>query len=187
MGELTSADVDLYTNGRLPADDALTTVTLNSALAAARRYCEWHVSPVRTETKILDGPGHHLLLLPTQRLVSLNSITEDGVTLSVGTLHISADGPVRVAKGANPHLPYRFSPRWSSGYSAITVNMTHGYDEVDAADWRLAVLDACERFTELDTLGMQRYSVDDIVRQWFESNEAFNTRLLEPFRLLEPV
>jgi hypothetical protein len=82
---------------------------------------------------------------------------------------------------------YRFSPRWSSGYSAITVNMTHGYDEVDAADWRLAVLDACERFSELDTVGMQRYDVDDVKRYWFESREAFNTRLLEPFRLLEPV
>src|SRR5690348_16817007 len=138
MPELTPADLDLYTKGRLPVDDVETNRILQRALRAARRYCEWHVTPVKMgDVVTLDGPGHRLLMLPTMKLITLNSVMEDGAALDVSKLKVSAGGPVRVRKDG--------WCRWSHEYSSIIVNMDHGYTEDEADDWRLAVLDACDR------------------------------------------
>lgn len=136
-GELTPEDVETFTNGRLEADDDTTAKLLTVAVAAARRYCGWHVTPVRTGDAItLDGPGSGLLVLPTLRLTELTSVTEDGVAVDLTTMAWSARGLVRKKSGM----------RWSDQFGSIEVEMSHGFAE--APDWQAAVLSMVDRTSE---------------------------------------
>lgn len=136
-GELIPADVDAFTKGRLSKDDPLTATLLAAAVADTRSYCgDWHVTPVRVDQTItLDGPGSGLLVLPTLRMTALTAVSEDGAALDVTTLAWSTRGLVRKKSGA----------RWSDQYGAITVEFTHGFTPVEAADWRRVVLSAVDR------------------------------------------
>lgn len=139
MPELSAADVAQYTKGRLaapvpPDTDNETTRLLAERLTAARRYCGWHVTPVREDDELtLDGPGGRLLRLPTLRLVELVEVTENGVTLDVADLNVSPLGLVSKKSGGY----------WASNFGAITVKMTHGFDT--APDFDAAVLSAIDR------------------------------------------
>lgn len=105
-------------------------------LAAVRRYCGWHVSPVLTDDVVtLDGPGDGLLVLPTLRMSALTKVVEDGVELDLSTLAWSVRALVRKKSGA----------RWSGEYGAITVTFTHGFTEVEAADWWRTVQQVADR------------------------------------------
>lgn len=181
MAELQPSDLDAYTRGRLPAAEPETQKILDRSLAAARRYCEWPVTPpIANDVVTLDGLGGRVLALPTLKLSALHSVVEEGTSLDVSAIYKSAAGVVRLRKASGAC--------WSRRYSGIVVTMTHGYDETKAEDFRLAVLDACDRFSaEVGTGGLKRYDVDDVEREWFDRPEiAFNTRLLEPFRLIRP-
>lgn len=94
------------------------------ARSVARRFCGWHVTPVQEEVVTLDGPGSALLVLPTLRLVELTAVVEDGVTLDVADLFVSAQGLVRKKSGV----------WWSRNYGAIVVTMTHGFPAADELD-----------------------------------------------------
>ncbi|MGV0627204.1 hypothetical protein [Mycolicibacter minnesotensis] len=136
-GELTPADVEAFTKGRLSKDAPNVAALLTTALAAARRYCGWHVTPVRTADVItLDGPGSGMLVLPTLRLTALTSVTEDGIAVDLSTLAWSARGLVRKKSGA----------RWSDKFGSIEVTMSHGFAE--APDWQAAVLSMVDRISE---------------------------------------
>lgn len=105
------------------------------ARSVARRFCGWHVTPVREDDEVtLDGPGSQLLVLPTLRLVELVSVVEDGVTIDVADLFVSARGLVRKKSGA----------WWSRNYGAIVVTMTHGFD--DAAGLEDGAIDYAQGF-----------------------------------------
>jgi hypothetical protein len=117
------------------------------ARSAARRFCGWHVTPVREDHVVtLDGPGSPLLVLPTLRLVELTAVVEDGVSLDVSTnLYVSERGLVRKKSGAC----------WSGVYGSIVVTMTHGFDDApiddadfSAADFNAAVASMAERSTD---------------------------------------
>ncbi|OIN79805.1 hypothetical protein BMG05_16585 [Mycobacterium malmoense] len=130
---MTPDDVEQYTTGRLAASDPETARLLTTALAAARAYCGWRVTPVAVETITVDGPGSRLLSLPTLQLVELQAVTENGVELDIDELHWSKAGLVRKKSGH----------RWSHRYDAITVTMNHGYD--NAWGWQSAVLELIDR------------------------------------------
>jgi len=193
VAELTPQDVADYTNNRLPADDPETQRLLDYALAAVRNYCEWHVTPPRDETLVFDGEGSRILVLPTMYLVELKSVEENGHSLDVS-------GLVASAYNAGKRTPVRLRKRsggvWAMGYSNIVVEMTHGFDEEDAADFRLAVLDAVDRFAQtkgnVSVGGLKRYDVDDVKREWFDpragdfAERVINERLVEPYRILLP-
>lgn len=182
MGELTAADVSTFTGGRLP-NDSNTQALLDSALAAARRYCGWTVSPVATVTLTIDGPGGRVLSLPTLRLNSLSAVTEIGVALDVSKLDVSK------TKGTVEKFPYGY---WTSRAGAITVTMTHGYTESEAADWRRAILrlvDLMDRDekTERDTPDLIMKRIDDVQYQWAQGIIETDDKLcsmLSPFRIL---
>lgn len=136
-GELTPGDVEDATKGRLSATDPNTARLLASVLAAARRYCGWHVTPVRAAEAItVDGSASATLVLPTLRMTALTSVTEDGSAVDMSTLAWSARGLVRKKSGA----------RWSGKFRSIDVTMTHGFD--DAPDWQAAVLAMVDRVSE---------------------------------------
>lgn len=138
MPEPTVADVEAYTQGRLLASDARTATLLAASLSAARRYCRWHVTPLRSDTFTLDGPGNRIVVLPTLNLVSLVSLTEDAVAIDVTTVQWSSLGLVTKA----PNSVW-LSPLWTSALRGVVAQVTHGFD--DAPDFNMGVLQAVER------------------------------------------
>lgn len=165
MPELTVDDVIQYTNGRLE-DNEETERMLAVALATARRYAGWHVSPVILGDEVtLDGPDSRILWLPTKKLVELNSVEEDGFTVSLTDLRWSATIPesqVRMRK--------RSTGFWSGDYQAIVVDMDHGYTEDEAADWRQAILTMVDQMASVQLgvseIGLRRKRVDDVEYEW---------------------
>lgn len=143
MAELTTLDVELYTKGRLAEADSQTQRQLASALSLARRYCGWHVTPVKTDSLVtLDGPGGPLLVLPTLRLVQLTALTEDGIPADVEQVSTSVRGLLRKKSGYTGGGP-GVAGWWSDQLGGIEVSMVHGF--TDAPEWQSAVLSYIDR------------------------------------------
>lgn len=181
MAELTADDVEQYTRGRLKASDDETDRLLSGALAAARRACGWHVSPVIEETLELDGEGGNVLSLPTLRIVTLTSVTELGRSYNVAT-----ELDVSKRKG---NIMKRGGGCWSNRYGAIEVTLEHGFTEEEAQDWRTAVLEATNRLA-VDVFrkdpNVTRKRVDDVDIYWSDRvvGEFENDPALGRFRIL---
>lgn len=126
--------LEQFTRGRLDRDDDESQRQLNAALAAARRYCGWHVTPVLTSTAItIDGPGQAYLFLPTLNLTAVSAVVENGVSLNVATLGWSARGV----------LVKTDNTIWAAGLSNITATVSHGYATAD--DFESVVFSAVDR------------------------------------------
>jgi len=69
--------------------------------------------------------------LPTMNLLEVSGVVENGVTLDVTKLDVSR------VKGA---VEKQWPGHWTRRLGAITVTFTHGFTEIEAADWRRAVL-----------------------------------------------
>ena len=181
--ELTPSDVETYTGGRL-GDDATTAQLLASALAAARRYCGWHVNPVRVDDEVtVDGTGGWVLSLPTMNLLSVREVDEDGITWGPEELRISRTrGTVTKRSGG----------RWTAAYGAVTAVMTHGFTNAEAAEWRQGVLRltdlmARESSDQRDSAALIRKRVDDVEYQWAAtliSTDARLAALFSAYRIL---
>lgn len=196
MPELAPSDVEAYTNGRLLALSTETGRLLNAALAVARHYVGWHVSPVKVgDVATIDGPGGYVLPLPTRRLLDITDVTEDATALDVTKLNWSVDGYVRKVNRQS----------WSCKYRGVVVTMNHGYTEEEAADWRQAILDMVDQMSVIkvtDSGGggagaLKRKKVDNVEQEWFETdagaqqlaNQALFTvqHILDHYRLVPVV
>ncbi|KQH75592.1 hypothetical protein AO501_25280 [Mycobacterium gordonae] len=162
MAELAPGDLPAAVRARF-ANDTAAQAWINAALAAARRYCGWHVCPLNSDQTVeLDGPGGPVLSLPTLNLVSVTSVTELGTTLDVNALDRSR------RKGT---LTKRFG-RWTGRDGAITAVVTHGFTETEAADWRQAVLELVDRMSAAvgavagNSGPMVEKTVDDVTYKW---------------------
>lgn len=160
MAELTHTDLPAAVLARF-ADAAAAQVAINAALVAARRYCGWHVSPVRVDESLeLDGPGGRVLSLPTLSLNSVASVTELGVALDVSALDRSR------RKGT---LTKQYG-RWSGRDGAIVAVVTHGFTEAEASDWRAAIVATVDERSAgsiRDDADMKRKKIDDTEYEWF--------------------
>jgi len=176
-----------YTNGRLAADDE-TERYLASAYAAARAYCNWHVTPLKLDDEfVLDGPNDQVLALPTMYLSKLSAVTEDGVELDMTELlwQPGTGGiPVRAT------VRKLFNRYWGWKRNSIAVKMDHGYTSV--SDFDQAVLEAVDRMslTVGETVGasgpMVYKRVDTVHYQWAPTGGALlNTDLLDKYKVLE--
>lgn len=168
MAELTPADVQTYTHGRLLATDPTVIAMLAAALRAARRETKWHVSPVRVAvTMTLDGPNSRVLFLPTMKVDGKPEVVEDGTLLDPDVISVSA--------GDGPDIRRRIALRksgaawWSAEYGAIEVTMDHGFDEDEAADWRQAILSMVDQMSLLpitasgaSAFGVKSERIDDV-------------------------
>ena len=169
MADLRGEDVTNFTNGRLDGDDDEVKRMLAAALQVARNHCGWHVSPVKVaDTMTVDGPDSSMLFLPTMKIVELTSVTEDGTDLDVDDIAISA--------GSGPLWRRRLSLRkrsggwWTDQYSGIEIVMSHGFTEIEAADWRQGVLSMVDQMSQLpvqaaiggSTFGQTALRVDDV-------------------------
>lgn len=87
-----------------------------ATVAEVRASCGWHIAPSVEETVTVDGPGTHLLVLPTLHLTDLTDVTDDGS--AVTSPEWSRTGMVRRPFGC-----------WTHKFRGVTATMTHGYDE----------------------------------------------------------
>jgi hypothetical protein len=170
--ELTPGDVERYTGGRLSADDPETARMLNAALAAARNDVDWHVSPVKTgQVLVKNGPGGYKLRLPTQKIVKLTSIVDNGVSLNVDQTTAWPPGPDVVIDAEVGWLLHRRRGCWSHRPGGITITFDHGYTADQAADWRQAILSMVDQMVTLVSAGrpdadLASKQVDDVTYKW---------------------
>lgn len=194
-----------YTQGRLSADDEETERILNRSVAAVRRWCGWHVAPVLTETKVLDGPGGPLLTLPTQKLVNITAVSEDGQALDLSALTWSRLGQVEkrvqtplpvsyFGAGRYVHrtyLPWNF---WTDQLSGVSVTMQHGYTADEAPDFTQVIYSLADRLSEIPAggkvaaIGPFRWESSDGVSTQFSARRhsaftATELSMLEMYRL----
>ena len=183
--ELLPFDAEQYTKGRLSQTDPDVVRALNSAKSRVRRYCGWHVSPVRAETITLDGNGGQYLFLPTLKVVTLTSVTLDGETLDLtDDVKQSAEMPGVLVR------PYSF---WHCGYGNIEVTLSHGFTAAEAEDWREAVLSLVDQASMSAGTGRAgpiiSKRVDDVHVSWSGlpnevENAPLDKRALATYRLL---
>lgn len=178
MPELAAFDVEQYTQGRLAEGDPETVRLLAAGLAAARRFCGWHVAPSSSTTVTLDGPGGRILALPTLKLSLLTSITEDGSAIAPADVFWSPRGMLQKKSGAY----------WSCNFGSIVVVMTHGFD--DAADFNAAVLSWIDRSSLASAGGRARvigpFQYDTEAMAAGSAFSEIERSLLEQYRLEAP-
>lgn len=92
-----------------------------AATQAIRDYCGWHVAPVITDTLILDGTGTDTVLLPSRRVVAVDSVKLDGILLEATAFEWSADGLLRRKHGS-----------WPESYRSLEVTLQHGFEDMTA-------------------------------------------------------
>lgn len=102
-----------------------------AAQAMIRSYCGWHIAPVVTETIRVDGSGTSVQMLPTLRLASLTSISNDGV--EIPSPEWSESGMVRLPGGWRFGANYEcHAARWSRHLRGVEATIVHGFDECPA-------------------------------------------------------
>lgn len=183
---LTVDDVIQYTHGRLEDDDE-TARLLAAGYAAARNYCNWHVTPARTgDIVTLHGPYDQLLPLPTMQLLDLTDVVEEGTALDVTELlWVPADGQPLRGLVRKPH-----GRRWSRRFNSVVVTMDHGFDV--APDFDQAVLELVDRMslsvgTMIGAGGtLMEKRVDDVIYRWNPPlvPGMLNTSLIDIYRLV---
>lgn len=94
---------------------------LSQASELIRGYCKQEITQVTGDTATLTGRGEPELLVPEQPVVSVASITEDGVAVPASDFDCSSAGVLRRLFGV-----------WGleSDPSVIVVTYTHGYSPV---------------------------------------------------------
>lgn len=136
-----------------------------SAVRSVREYCGWHIAPVVTETVVLDGPGCDILTLPTQRLVDIEDVTNDGSPVDVAG-DWSRAGIVR--------------GRWTNKFRGVTAVITHGYE-----DWPADLLGVL-----VDLTDDQKARVSQVTNRAYQvsfdvkSEDARRRGVLEDYRLM---
>jgi hypothetical protein len=121
-----------------------------------------------------------VLSLPTLNLIEVTAVTECGVVLDVTKLDVSR------RKGTLVKFP---CGHWSHRDGAITVTMTHGFTETEAADWRRAVLRLVDIMSlepvtvgaERESPEMRRKRIDDVDYEWYDKLITTNDQLAAMF------
>lgn len=183
--DLEPADVAAYTEGRLSASDAGTQRALDAALARVRRWCGWHVTPVRPQAFTMHGSAHGYLVVPTLKLASVVSVTADGETVDLSDVEEYT---------GEPGVLYRKNGHWCA--DRVEIEVTHGFTAAEAADFREAVLQLIDSTTLSIGTGangpLTGKTVDDVEyrwsgitdRSWGIAKNPMNESVLYQFRLL---
>lgn len=109
----TELDLSTFVGRDIPQPRAA--MLIGQASGLIRSYCKWHIAPVVSELLTVDGSGIGLLQLPTLHVVSIESLTEEGVACT--DYEWSANGSL-----------FRLHD-WSHKSRSIVVDLTHGYEE----------------------------------------------------------
>lgn len=119
MSLVNLVDFAGYLKRDLSEADAYTAqMLLDGAAGAVTEYCGWHIAPALSETVVVDGTGTLIQTLPTLNLLTLEAVTENGVSLD----------PARVDWSANGVLEKRSGGCWTRRRRGVTAGITHGYE-----------------------------------------------------------
>lgn len=116
---ITPAQLASASLGRVPESSPGLSGWIQRASDVVRDVCGWHIAGVETHVVIMDTHGGNTLVLPTMRLVTPPVVAVDGEELELDGW--SPRGMVQTKK----ELPCRLG--------AVTVAMTHGYEQVPGA------------------------------------------------------
>jgi len=126
---------------------------VSAACAQVRSVCGWHIAPVETTYVPVDVPPSGTVVLPSLRVVSVNSVICDG-------------RPVTFAFDAD--LQELYLGRRGQRHRAV-VSLTHGYDscpeDLREAVVTLAKAGYAEPRVKSDTTGPFR-------TEWFDEGQA---------------
>jgi hypothetical protein len=117
-----------------------TQAMLDSASAAIRRYCGWHIAPVLTVDLILDGPGGNRLVLPTLHVVGILAITE-----KTGPSTAVAYDPADLDWSVNGVVAKRTCGPWTGRLGGVAAQFEHGWELAEVADLTQLVLSTVAR------------------------------------------
>src|SRR5271166_2885207 len=193
MAELSTVDVEAYTNGLLAANDPEVGRMLAAALAAARRDTRWFVSPVKYGDVItLNATGTPYLRLPTKQVINISSITCGGVPVDpVAGVTLDAESGNLLINNNAVWAPTN-AASWASNFNSVVVTMDHGFPEDAAAaaaitagpqtvngvyigsiadDWRQAILALVVNLSQVEAAGrpdseLAEKQIDDVVYRW---------------------
>ena len=155
---VTSDDLDAYLSGDPNA-------ALEAAEAAVRAYCGWHVAPVKAETVKVDATAG-IALVPSLRVVSVDSVTVNGVTAS--GYQWREHGVIRDLRG------------YCDG--EVLVSMTHGFDvDSPVAEVLRSTILAVAARAQVSPTGVVRAQVGQISETYSQtgSNQAGGVSLLD--------
>jgi hypothetical protein len=111
--------LDLATYQALASGEGLEQLRLSAIIRDIRDYCGWHIAPTMDATITVDGSNAKVFQLPTLRLNSVTSVTENGTELvDDADYRWSADGSLIRAH------------RWTGRYRGVVAVVNHGYDQV---------------------------------------------------------
>lgn len=108
------ADLEAYQRGDPQA-------LIDSATAAVRRYCGWHITPTRTETLTLLGDGSSTLMLPSLCVSDVAAVTYDGTVLAPEDYAWTPYGVITLARSV-----FLAQPFWTVPLH-VAVTLTHGF------------------------------------------------------------
>ncbi|HEY9353816.1 MAG TPA: hypothetical protein VIP28_11220 [Nocardioides sp.] len=100
-----------------------TQAVVDSAVAALRGDCGWHIAPEITETLTVNGSPDKTLILPTLLIVEITAIRDvsgDTPVVLTGWRMSSRAGLLRREEG------------WPDGFEVIEVDLTHGHTDTPA-------------------------------------------------------
>ena len=100
----------------LPPDELESAVI--DASNTIRRCCGWHVSPPLDFDLLLDGTGGPTLFLPSLRVNSVTSVSDNGTDLDPTGIEWSEDGMIRRGSGTSV---------WSRRFRSIRVAFNSGF------------------------------------------------------------
>jgi hypothetical protein len=96
---------------------------VDAACASVRAEAGWHIAPSATRTVALDGPGAHVLMLPSLHVTKIDEvrdITDPDSPKVLDDWRVAASGILHRRKW------------WPDGFQCIEVDMQHGYERCPA-------------------------------------------------------
>lgn len=109
------------------------TVDVESASAAIRDLCGWHIAPVVEQTLLIDEPmGRADIFLPTLRLLEVTAVTVEGVALDVDQL-------AAVDWSSRGYLGRGNGGRWPTRRRSVEVTVRHGWPAPPASVARVCM------------------------------------------------
>lgn len=178
---LTVEAFDTMTGGKY-SGDLRAASALSAASQAVRNACGWHVAP---SLRCMAVPLHvepRLVALPANAVTEVSSVEENGVELAAGQYEWRRDGLIRRA----------CFKRWPTGWNAVTVEYTAGYDAEAAPDLAEAVRAIAEGVIAIGgTAGVRSESADGVTVAYSSDASSVAAALtaqqraaLAPYRLV---
>lgn len=129
MAIVVLEDFAAYLRRNLDEFDAYTArMLIDGASELVTEYCGWHISPVISETVVVDGTGTAVQTLPTLNLLSLDSVAENGALLNEAFIDWSTNGLME-KRGAG---------LWTRRRRGVVAGITHGYAKTPS--WVLTLI-----------------------------------------------